>query len=339
MADNKKEQNLDIDAVLGDVDAKKTFDNIDSIFEELDVIEPQSTLGMPKQSLNDDDLDLDFDLGKESFNFGMAELDDALNALDDRKVLNKPTDIEAKKELEESFEEEIVSEYQPEPIEMSVDEYVPQPLDVIVEEPEVEVKKELEESFEEEEVVSEYQPEPIEMSVEDYAPQSLDVSVEEPEIEVSEEIIEEMPKEEKIDISSAVPDIAAMQPEIPEEETTELKISANLEDKLRKNISWYSGELRDKTYEISNESMPEFLDADNKIKVLHITVDSGYGWNVFFDNGVFMNIRDLKEYQERNGKLPFVSGKIIYGNRTSSFEKIERIVVYEKPKYYSYEVK
>lgn len=299
MAHNKKEQDLDINAVLGDVDTKKTFDNIDSIFEDLDVIESQPTREMPQQSLNDTDLDLDFDLEKESFNFGMAELDDALNALDDRKILNKPIDIEAKKELEESFEEEIVSQYQSEPIEMNVEQDVLQLLDVSVEEPEVEISE-----------------------------------------EISEEIIEEMPKEEKVNISSAaVPDIAAMQPEIPKEETTELKISANLEDKLRKNISWYSGEFRDKTYEISNESMPEFLDADNKIKVLHITVDSGYGWNVFFDNGVFMNIRDLKEYQERNGKLPFVSGKIIYGNRTSSFEKIERIVVYEKPKYYSYEVK
>ncbi len=52
-----------------------------------------------------------------------------------------------------------------------------------------------------------------------------------------------------------------------------------------------------------------------------------------------MNLMDLKEYQERHGKMPGTNGKIIYGNKTTAFEKIERIVVYEKPRYFSYAVK
>ena len=104
-------------------------------------------------------------------------------------------------------------------------------------------------------------------------------------------------------------------------------------------LNWYSGELKDKTYEISPENMPEFLDTDKTIRVLHVTVDSTYGWNVFFDNGVFMSLRDLKEYQERHGEIPCQDGKIIYGSKTTSFERILRVVVYERPRYFSYVVK
>lgn len=104
-------------------------------------------------------------------------------------------------------------------------------------------------------------------------------------------------------------------------------------------LNWYSGELKDKTYEISPENMPEFLDTDKTIRVLHVTVDSTYGWNVFFDNGVFMSLRDLKEYQERHGEIPCQDGKIIYGGKTTSFERILRVVVYERPRYFSYVVK
>lgn len=104
-------------------------------------------------------------------------------------------------------------------------------------------------------------------------------------------------------------------------------------------LNWYSGTLKDKTYEISPEKMPEFLDTDKTIRVLHVTVDSTYGWNVFFDNGVFMSLRDLKEYQERHGEILCQDGKIIYGSKTTSFERILRVVVYERPRYFSYVVK
>ena len=104
-------------------------------------------------------------------------------------------------------------------------------------------------------------------------------------------------------------------------------------------LRWYDGTLGEKVYEVSLNNMPEFLDYDKSIKTIHVNIDSPYGWNVFFENGVFMNLMDLKEYQERNGSLPGTNGKIIYGSRMSSFEKIERIVVYEKPRYFSYGLK
>lgn len=104
-------------------------------------------------------------------------------------------------------------------------------------------------------------------------------------------------------------------------------------------LRWYDGRLGEKVYEISLTNMPEFLDYDPRIKTIHVNIDSPYGWNVFFENGTFMNLMDLKEFQERNGYLPGNNGKIIYGGKTSSFEGIERIVVYEKPRYFSYGVK
>ncbi len=111
------------------------------------------------------------------------------------------------------------------------------------------------------------------------------------------------------------------------------------DDEMFKNLTWYDGSLNEKVYEVSQTYMPEFLDYDKNIKTLHVNIDSAYGWNVFFENGVFMNLMDLKEYQERHGKMPGTNGKIIYGNKTTAFEKIERIVVYEKPRYFSYAVK
>ena len=104
-------------------------------------------------------------------------------------------------------------------------------------------------------------------------------------------------------------------------------------------MNWYSGELKDKSYKISPENTPEFLDTDKTIRVIHVETESCYGWNVFFDNGVFMNLHDLKEYQERHGEMPYQDGKIIYGNKTINFERIRKIVVYEKPRYFSYVAK
>ena len=59
----------------------------------------------------------------------------------------------------------------------------------------------------------------------------------------------------------------------------------------------------------------------------------------FFDNGVFMSLKDLKEYQERHGEMPCQDGKFVYGNKTSSFERILKVIVYERPRYFSYKVK
>ncbi len=101
-------------------------------------------------------------------------------------------------------------------------------------------------------------------------------------------------------------------------------------------MNWYSGSLKEKTYKISADNMPEFLDSDKTIRVIHVDVRSPYGWNVFFDNGVFMSLRDLKEYQERHGEMPCQDGKIIYGSKSCTFERILRVIVYEQPRYFSY---
>ncbi|MBO7556844.1 MAG: hypothetical protein J6T72_05565, partial [Alphaproteobacteria bacterium] len=108
------------------------------------------------------------------------------------------------------------------------------------------------------------------------------------------------------------------------------------EDEQKDVLKWYSGKIDDKSYEVSLDNMPEFLDTDKTIRVIHINVNSTYGWNVFFDNGIFMNLQDLKTYQTRNGRLPYSDGKIVYGNKTCQFENIKRIVVYETPRYFSY---
>lgn len=113
----------------------------------------------------------------------------------------------------------------------------------------------------------------------------------------------------------------------------------NLDKHALGNLVWYDDTLNEKVYEISLNNMPEFLDYDNSIKTIHVNIESPYGWNVFFENGVFMNLMDLKEYQERHGNLPGHNGKIIYGNRMSSFGKIDRIVVYSKPRYFAYGLK
>ena len=122
-----------------------------------------------------------------------------------------------------------------------------------------------------------------------------------------------------------------------EKDNVDYILTDELEQKLR-NLVWYDGSLKEKVYEISIYNMPEFLDYNKDIHTIHVNIDSPYGWNVFFENGVFMNLMDLKEYQERNGKLPGRNGKIIYGSKTTAFEKIERIIVYQKPRYFSYAV-
>jgi hypothetical protein len=128
-------------------------------------------------------------------------------------------------------------------------------------------------------------------------------------------------------------DFVASKPE------SNVKSDVGYNDNFDIHLDWYSGELTDKTYEVSLEKMPEFLDPNKDIKVVHVNVASGYGWNVFFDNGVFMNLRDLREYQERHASIPCPSGKIIYGNKTTTFDGIERIVIFEKPRYFSYQIR
>lgn len=131
------------------------------------------------------------------------------------------------------------------------------------------------------------------------------------------------PKKRKVDIKPMVL------------EDKDLKLQG-ISEKSEEILRWYSGKLDDKTYELSVDNMPEFLDTDKTIRVIHVNIASPYGWNVFFDNGIFMNLQDLQIYQTRHGKMPYNSGKIVYGSKTTQFENINRIVVYELPKYFSY---
>ncbi len=49
-----------------------------------------------------------------------------------------------------------------------------------------------------------------------------------------------------------------------------------------------------------------------------------------------MSFRDLQEYQTRYGQLPDHSGVISHGQQTLKFDKIEKIVIYEAPQYFTY---
>ena len=51
-----------------------------------------------------------------------------------------------------------------------------------------------------------------------------------------------------------------------------------------------------------------------------------------------MSLRDVREYQIRNGCLPDTSGSISYGQNVLAFENVKRIVIYETVKYFSYGV-
>ncbi len=140
---------------------------------------------------------------------------------------------------------------------------------------------------------------------------------------------EDMKEEEK----PAVKYRSNMNPQTVDDKDVKLYgLSEESMDMLR----WYSGSIGDKTYELSRNNMPEFLDTDKTIRVIHVNVASPYGWNVFFDNGIFMNLQDLQSYQRRHGKMPYNSGKIVYGNKSTQFENINRIVAYELPRYFSY---
>ena len=51
-----------------------------------------------------------------------------------------------------------------------------------------------------------------------------------------------------------------------------------------------------------------------------------------------MNLRDVREYQIRNGALPAATGKIVFGQTELSFSNVEKIIVYERVRYFSYGV-
>ena len=104
-------------------------------------------------------------------------------------------------------------------------------------------------------------------------------------------------------------------------------------------LQWYSGSSEDEMFEIDKNFVSGRFDAEGAKKTIHVNVGyDTYGWNVQFADGAFMSLHDVREYQLRHGKLPYSSGKIIYGKQFFDFSGIERIVVYESVKYFSYGV-
>jgi len=99
----------------------------------------------------------------------------------------------------------------------------------------------------------------------------------------------------------------------------------------------YDGGLSDNVYSISKGFESADFNGNENCNTIHVNVGyDTYGWNVEFANSVMMSLRDVKEYQKRQGCLPFNSGTIRYGNKVLRFRDIKRIVVYESVKYFSY---
>lgn len=104
-----------------------------------------------------------------------------------------------------------------------------------------------------------------------------------------------------------------------------------------KYIKWYSGNSETDVYEYGKTSASGEFVGTRECNTIHVNVGyDTYGWIVQFSDGVVMSLRDVREYQIRNGKLPNTSGRIVYGQNTLSFDNVERIVVYEAVKYFSY---
>lgn len=100
---------------------------------------------------------------------------------------------------------------------------------------------------------------------------------------------------------------------------------------------WYSGSSQDDRFEFDAKMPSTIFNGTENCKIIHVNVGiSNYGWNITFDNGLFMSFRDLQEYQTRYGQLPASSGVITHGQQTLKFNDVEKIVVYEAAQYFTY---
>lgn len=111
----------------------------------------------------------------------------------------------------------------------------------------------------------------------------------------------------------------------------------NYEKEQLRCLKFYSGSLGDKYFELSGNSPAAEFAGNEEINSIHVNCGaSTYGWNVSFENGVAMSLRDLREYQVRYGKMPDNAGIISCGELHVPFNNIVRIVVYESAQYFSY---
>jgi len=99
----------------------------------------------------------------------------------------------------------------------------------------------------------------------------------------------------------------------------------------------YSGKIDDIYFEFSSESSETAFAGNAVQNSIYVNIGiSAYGWNVAFDNGIHMNLADVRIYQLRNGKLPADSGTLSYGNKKLRFSKVKRIVCASQPQYFHY---
>lgn len=111
----------------------------------------------------------------------------------------------------------------------------------------------------------------------------------------------------------------------------------NNEKQINRILKWYSGTLSDQYFTFSLESESGEFIGNAQVNSIHVNVgNSFYGWNVRFSDGTSMSLRDLKEYQIRYGQLPASGGVISFGDLSLTFARVERIVTYETPEYFSY---
>ncbi len=102
-------------------------------------------------------------------------------------------------------------------------------------------------------------------------------------------------------------------------------------------VKWYSGDSSEEMFVLDKNSASEVLQGDEVRKVIHINVGyDTYGWQVRFADNTVMNLRDVREYQLRNGSLPAADGMVIYGEMQTQFYGIEKITIYESVRYFTY---
>ncbi len=175
--------------------------------------------------------------------------------------------------------------------------------------------------------------------------EKADKTSEEPEEEVilekeaeedysDDEIARELGDEESAAAETASPEDNMPAITVPDSDSGNQELS---DKDLNNFLKWYSGRLSDEYIEFSTEYESGEIEGTEECKALNVKVGSSYyGWNVKFDNGLTMSLRDVRDYQLHYGKLPDSGGTISFGELTLTFKNIERIVSYESPEYYSY---
>lgn len=106
-------------------------------------------------------------------------------------------------------------------------------------------------------------------------------------------------------------------------------------------VSEYIPSLKDfdnrQSFVLSEQSEEtEFRATELQNKLVVNVGSSLYGWNVRFDNEMFMSLRDALDYQARYKKLPSENGEIIHGNKILKFYGVKKMQAREKTVYYSY---